>query len=83
MKLIPNWKRVALRSYTAWSILAAQLGIAAIVFWPQIPADFKPFINVEYVVYGISIVLGLGFIGRLILQVSLSIDEAESQGPME
>ena len=22
MKLIPNWKRVALKSYTAWSILA-------------------------------------------------------------
>lgn len=83
MKLIPNWKRVARKSYTTWSILAAQLGLAAIAFWPQIPEDFKPYINVQYLVWGISIVLGLGFIGRLILQVSLSIDEAEHQPPGE
>lgn len=79
MKLIPNWRSVAFKSFSMWAIGVAQTGVAAILFWPNIPEDFKQYIEIRYVVWAISVSLVLGAIGRLVQQPTLH--EPPKQGP--
>lgn len=77
LKLIPNARQVALRSFSMWAMNVSQAGMGVILFWPQIPEEFKPFLDLQWIVAGVMVCLALGQVGRLVQQFTLPADPAD------